>query len=483
MSDQYYLDEYVSGYINKYRIEQEIQGDSDSNRAMNTFSQVCEKVLDIFKRDELSSDSTVGDKESLKRQKRAIQGYRKEVSYYKDRIKEILDNNNLNDTQYPVWYSSLVDAIFNENWGLAGIAPWVENQDKVFVKSTSAKIIGENIFFDIGGTMVIQPQKFTADRLDQLKRALLIDEAGKKVTDDYSDVLLLDGTRVTIYGEHKTKKGRSAVIFRKYILNEFTFENQAELGTIPEYAVDFFKLKVQLGFNVVFLGGTNTGKSTFYETYQRYEKPHLQGIQIETDPEVDLAHLMPNSPVIELIADDNDILNVMKPILRSDPEYITVGEARTGAPLYLANKVASKGARRVKVTYHSLNGLSACEQMAEEIQEVVGGKLSNHMRKIARNFDYFVELFYYNNDKSKKRLKAIYEVCYDEINHQIGIHILCKFNLSTGVLEWVNRFGDDKYEIGLHESEELTIKFKKMIEEFSTKYPYKGQASFYPICD
>ena len=133
-----------------------------------SFPQLCEAVMEAFFRDWEERDSS---RSALEIQKRAIIGYKKEKSFFKNRIADILREMNASDVSFPPWYESLTDAIYHENWGLAGLAEWFRPN---YAFSSSAKIIGENMFFLEHGRMVLKPQKISKERKDQLIKAFLL---------------------------------------------------------------------------------------------------------------------------------------------------------------------------------------------------------------------------------------------------------------------------------------------------------------------
>ena len=51
---------------------------------------------------------------------------------------------------------------------------------------------------------------------------------------------------------------------------------------------------------------------------------------IETDPEIPIHKLMPGAPVVQLLAEQDRMLTITKSVLRSDADYLIVGEARDG---------------------------------------------------------------------------------------------------------------------------------------------------------
>lgn len=476
---KFYLEDYIREKVVEQRQDKLLKLDISNEKDNYQFEALCNAIKNSF-REEWENPKNTNFEIILERQKKAILGHSVEVRFFKDKISEYLRLNNSSHEWFPPWYKNLVDAIFHENWGLAGLAPWVENQQPEYASSSSAKVIGERIYFLINGEMELQPQKISKERLQQLKKALILNEPKKKITDSYNDVFLLDNTRITIFGSQYTKKNKEVIIFRKFLIQDFSFEKQVELNTIPEYSVPFFKQFCNLGYNVLLVGGPNTGKSTFYETMQKYQNPTLQGIQIETDPEIDIDKILPGAPVMEILADGEDLKNVIKPILRADPDYIMLGEARDGVSLYVGVRAANKGTRRVKMTYHTTNVIDICGQIAEEIIEYKGGSLNNTIVSVARSFSYVFEFFYLSKQKNKKKLKSIHEIRYDEINHEISIHRICKYNIEKNIWEWAYHFGEDKKEIGMLESIEDVKEFENMIKTYAEKYPLQGETVFKP---
>jgi pilus assembly protein CpaF len=440
------------------------------------FQEICKMIKDNFQR-EWETEQGKGKNNStllLERQKNAIIGYKKEVNFFKSKVKEFLKKNNLQNEWYPKWYIDLVDGIFHENWGLAGISKWMNLPD-----STSAKIIGERIYFLIDGKSQLQKQTISKERYQQLRKALLLKTPEKRLDEKYTEVYMLGGERITIYDEGLTKEGQQTIVFRKYIIKDYTFEEQADKGTIPRDGIPMFKEMVDVGFNVAFTGAVRTAKSTMLQTWQSYEDPALEGLQVETDPEIALHELQPTAPIIQLVADGEELKKIVKSILRSDADYIIMAEARDGVTLDIAVKVANKGTRRVKITFHTTDSIDFCYDAADEIVKVYGGNLYSTIIKTAKSFHYIFQMVQLK-DKSKKRLKGIYEIRYNAINHQISIHQICKYNYKTDDWSFKYDIGDDKAVIGEEENQEAFDKFRAELKKLAEKYPLEGNTVYIP---
>lgn len=423
------------------------------------FEELCSKVREIFFSDwENRENSGV----SLEIQKRAIIGYEKEKNYFKNKIEEIIKDCHAQDTIYPEYYTNLVDAIFNENYGFAGMAEWFDSK---YSNSSSAKIVGENIFFMVNGHMKLMPQKISYERKEQLIKAFLLFTPEERMDKPYYELYLLDGTRVTIFVEPMAKKGQSSIIFRRYIIPNLSFEEQAKRGTIPSKIIPLFKLMTKIGFNVVFLGAVRTAKTTFLSTWESYEDPSLEGVMVETDPEIPLHRILPNAPVLQLIADGEELKSISKNLLRSDADYFIMAEARDGIALDTAVRLASKGTKRMKVTFHSRNPYQFPLEAATEIVKSTGGDIHLTMNKVASSFDY---LFYFTqlSDKSQKRLTGIYELGLDK-DGNISIKELLSYNplKDNWNIKW--NMSKDKRDYSIESDAKAYKKLKREVDKLN----------------
>ncbi|MBR0416992.1 MAG: ATPase [Firmicutes bacterium] len=367
------------------------------------FFRLCAEVKEAFFREWERDDNSPA---MLEIQKKAIIGYEKERKYFLDRIFSILEEKGMLDEAFPEWYEDLADAVYQEDWGLAGVSEWFGEK---YAESSSAKIIGSRIYFMENGHMVLKKQTVSADRKNQMIKAFLLLTPGKRMDSDYYEVYLLDGTRVTVYTEPMTKSGQAAIVFRRYFIPSLSFEEQAKRKTIPFEAIPLLSNMAAVGYNVVFMGAVRTAKTTFLATWQSYEDPSLEGVMVETDPEIPMHEILPDAPIIQLIADGDRLRKLSKNLLRSDADYFIMAEARDGIALDTAVKLATKGTKRMKLTFHSREPGSVALEMATEIVKSTGGDLPLTMQMVSSAFDYlfhFIQL----PDKSQKRLKGIYQI-------------------------------------------------------------------------
>jgi pilus assembly protein CpaF len=430
---------------------------TDTLRRSLDFQKLCHRVnLEFLKEWENGKENFDS---ALRIQKKAIIGYENEVAYFKSRILEYIQRHGSENTSYPSWYKSLEDGIYQENWGLTGVSEWFTES---FSESSSAKIIGDRIYFLENGQMCLKPQRIAKERRDQMIRAFLLLTPEERLDKETHEVYMLDGTRVTIFGGGMTKKGQDVIIFRRYIIPNYSFEEQAARGTIPLESVDFFKTMVSLGFNVAFTGAVRTAKTTFLSTWQSYEDRSLEGVLVETDPEIPIHRLMPEAPILQLLADNEKLKHLSKNLLRSDADYFVLAEARDGIALDTAVKVASKGTRRMKITFHTREPLDFCYDVAFEIIKSLGGDLENTARKVAVSFDYIFHFVQLKN-KSKKRLKGIYELSLDRSQMKINMRQICSYDYTSDTWSWKCEIGEDKRKIGIEEDPQAMELFEKRL--------------------
>ncbi len=480
MKAEFNLNEYIKKNTKKFTVREEctpyIDGNKGKDENYSDFFKLCEDIQIEFSEHLGSEADYMGE---LERQKKAIIGYKKEVIYFKQKIKRYLDENNIYSIQIPKWYPDLVEGIFQENWGVAGISQWISGDNKSLKQSSSAKIIGDRIYFMIDGVLVLQPQKISSTRRNQLRNALLLKTPEKKMDRDYHEVYMLDGTRITIYGQGRTKEGQDSIVFRKFFVRDYSFERQVELKTIPAEAISLFKTMIELGFNVAFTGAVRTAKTTFLTTWQSYENPTLEGVCIETDPEIPFHEIMPDAPILQLVADGEELKKIVKTIMRSDADYIVLGEARDGVALNTAVKIANKGTRRVKMTYHTSDVVDFCYDVADEIVKMYGGSLYSTILKVAKSFQ-FVFQFIQLSDKSQKRLNAIYEIQHSA-DKGIVIHRICKYMPENQDWQWSAQIADSTLEFARLEDTQKAVRFCQILKGLEDISPIAAQERyFYP---
>ena len=456
----------------------------EQEKQFDEFFRLCSTVKSFFEKE--WKNATEWEKEKiLEQEKRAIIGYEKDVDLYKERIGRIIKEiPEARSIRCPPWYQDMTDGVFAEIYGLSGLDPWAYDKTDEYKESSSAKLIGDRLYCLIDGKSVLQPQKISESRREQLKRALLMATPRERLEKGFHEVYLKNGIRITIYSGEKTKAGQDIMIFRKYVLKELTFEKMAGLGTIPADSVELFKVMVKLGYNVLFTGPVRSGKTTFMQTWQRYEDEQLEGLAIATDPETPWQILMPEAPIMQLVADGNELESIFKSLLRGDNDYVLLEEMRDATAYKLAMDITSSGTTRSKATVHAGDPQDIPYKIAMGITSKYGGSFEGIISQFFRNFNYVLEFYQVPGDRSKKRLRSIHEYRYDVRMDRVSIHCICRYDEEMGKWLWKYDIGEDKKKMGkiwpedFKRMEEMLMMLEKHnpIMENTVVYPryYKG---------
>ena len=458
--DKFSFSRYISSFEGR-------RGEADQDRDLKAFRDLCGRVRTAFYRDWDAGGNTEA---ALKIQKKAIIGCEREKTFFKTRILEIVSALGAGDTAFPPWYSDLADAVYHENWGLSGLAEWFSPR---FSGSSSAKIVADRIYFMDGGRMRLMPQRIERSRLDQMIRAFLLLSPRERMDRSYYEAYLLDGTRVTIYTEPMAKAEQPCIVLRRYLIPELSFEEQAARGTIPYAAIPLFRAMVQIGFNVVFIGAVRTAKTTFLATWQSCEDPALEGVMVETDPEIPLHRILPGAPVMQLIADGEDLKGISKNLLRSDADYFILAEARDGIALDTAVRLAAKGTKRMKMTFHSRRPDCFALEAATEIVKATGGDLELTMRLTAQSFDYIFHFTSPGADRSVKKLDSIYQMSCSPDGAPEYVPI-CRYDHEKECWTFTDHIGEDKLQYAKSSSLEGLDKMRQALAELSKAGPVRA---------
>ncbi|MDR2487234.1 MAG: CpaF/VirB11 family protein [Clostridiales Family XIII bacterium] len=440
------------------------------------FQEICAAVARSLT-DSWNEDGGALDAVGL--QKRAIIGYEEEKSAILRQIEAVLeglalpggDNTDGGSKAHPPWYPSLAEAVFHEVWGLAGIAEWF---GEGYRSSSSAKIIGERIYFLEDGRMRRMPQDIRKERREQLVRALLLRAPEERLDRDFHEVYMLDGTRVTIFREGLAKQGQDVIIFRRYTVPSYTFEEQAARGTIPAEAIPLFESMVRCGFNVAFCGSVRSAKTTFLSTWQSYEDPALEGVMVETDPEIPLHRLMPGAPVVQLLADGEKLKNIARNLMRSDADYFILAEARDGIALDTAVRIARRGTRRMKMTFHTRDAKTFAQDAAVEIVRSLGGDIRETALRVAGSFDYIFP-FAHLRGRNPKKLRTIFEICATQ--QEITTRELCRYDATTDTWQWTHHISEEKRRIAIEEDAEALRTMEAQLQRLRQGSPAPAPAS------
>ncbi|NYT05508.1 MAG: type II/IV secretion system ATPase subunit, partial [Methanomicrobiales archaeon] len=147
------------------------------------------------------------------------------------------------------------------------------------------------------------------------------------------DATLPDGSRLQLtLGTEVTTRGTSFTI-RKFREEPFSPVELLERGTFPLDALVYFWLAIEQNKNLLFIGGTASGKTTSLNAVSQFIPPLAKVVSIEDTREITLFHenwiaSVTRESVAEGTRSAIDMFELLRAAMRQRPEYIIVGEVR-----------------------------------------------------------------------------------------------------------------------------------------------------------
>lgn len=443
----------------------------DRKKQSEGLYEVVERVKDHFEK--IYQSDTLTDDEKQARQgieHNAILGDKESEKILIPEINTFLRENNYLGVRYPDFFDSLAHCIYHEIYGFGVFYKW----DK-FPDSPSAKIIGKELWFKIDGVFVKQAEELRDDdHINEILRALEVANRGFKINESNprAEIEMKNGTRVTISVPPASLL--PTIVFRRFIVRNFSFEEQARRGTIAQEDVDFFKVMARLYLNTVIAGLVESGKSTMLKTFYGARDPEKVAICIEGSPETYLKRDFPDRLVHDFYT-LGDIEGTIRLALRVDHDFIIFQEVR-GIEAEGAIKGTERGSRGLLMSYHITDPSNTPEQLAGHIiDEYPNRRLSNEIRRISKQLDIGITMATFKGNK--KKMTSVYEICYDRKTDRAWINYLMKYNSKHDVWEYNSEVSDGLQQKMKEYDEEKTIYFLEHLRKQSLKSPMTGQTT------
>ncbi len=196
----------------------------------------------------------------------------------------------------------------------------------------------KKIFLEKLGKVSISPVTFTSN--DHLRRIIerIVTPLGRQINESspYVDARLKDGSRVNAVIEPLAIDG-PALTIRKFKKGGISPEKYTEYGSLTKPMIDFLRICVENGLNVVISGGTGSGKTSLLNMLSSFIPSNERVITVEDAAELQLqqehvVRLETRPPSMEG-SNAVTIRDLIKNALRMRPDRIIVGECRDGAAL------------------------------------------------------------------------------------------------------------------------------------------------------
>ena len=196
----------------------------------------------------------------------------------------------------------------------------------------------KRIFVEKAGKVQLSPVTFTSNMHLRNVIERIVTPLGRRIDEKtpYVDARLKDGSRVNAVIEPLAIDGPSVTI-RKFKKGGITPERYVEFGSITKPMIDFLRICVENGLNVVISGGTGSGKTSLLNMLSGFIPVNERIITVEDAAELQ----MQQEHVVRLETRPANmegtgavtIRDLIKNALRMRPDRIVVGECRDGAAL------------------------------------------------------------------------------------------------------------------------------------------------------
>lgn len=213
-------------------------------------------------------------------------------------------------------------------------------EDLLALESVSEIMVNgyNKIFIEKNGKIQLSKIHFTSNI--QLRNVIerIVSPLGRRIDEKtpYVDARLEDGSRVNAIIEPLSIDG-PALTIRKFRKDSFGIDQYIQYNSCTRQMMDFLKLSVSNGKNVIISGGTGSGKTTLLNCMSSFIPVDERIITVEDAAELQLKqeHVvrLETRPANMEGTGAITIRDLVKNSLRMRPDRIVVGECRDGAAL------------------------------------------------------------------------------------------------------------------------------------------------------
>lgn len=412
------------------------------------FKDLCRIVKnDLDKKIEDSNDKE--QEEWLSRQHNAIIGNQASMQYFVNQIESVLRDRNISSSDYPYYYSSLAEAIFHEVWGRSILQKWYHYPD-----SEAAVITGTELWIDRDGDFVKQAEPFeNEEKVREIIRAFTMRDENAILNAQNPELELEseDGSRITLIVKPRGKE--NYIIFRRFIVKNFSLEKQASYGTITDEDIPIFRALARVMPNTVIAGRVRSAKSTFMKTLIGERRSDYVIGCLEKHFELALKRHFLNRLIFEIQSAEGDLHKVMPRMLRMEHDYLVIGECRS-LEWESAIQACERGERGMITTYHLTDRHAIVPQITRHLlDEYPSRRFENEVERVARNVDIVITMST-SRDRRRKQVVGVTEVIWDDKERIYKSQDLIVFDKLEKVYKYSSNISSRLYRLMVEEDEE-----------------------------
>lgn len=223
----------------------------------------------------------------------------------------------------------IASEIVNDMVGLGPLEPLMSDPDVTDIMINSA----DSIYVECRGKLLETDIKFRNEKHLMQVAQRIASRVGRRVDEGSPmvDARLKDGSRVNIIIPPIALNGVSISI-RRFSKQSITLDNMVANGNMSDKIRDFLEICSKSRLNVLFCGGTGTGKTTMLNAMSQMIDPTERIVTIEDSAELKLQqpHVIRLESRPENIEGEGRITiqDLLRNSLRMRPDRIVVGECR-----------------------------------------------------------------------------------------------------------------------------------------------------------
>lgn len=303
----------------------------------------------------------------IKRQHQAILGITSAIEWIKREIENELRRTQQIGVPYPSYYSDLVEATYQETYGMGVISTWWKHPQ--FKDMEAARIIGTKVYFDLPDEKgSLQPIKYAnIDNVIHVAKQLSLRNPNTNYNPQNPTLAfnMADGTRVTVIAPPWVVQ--PVIVFRNYTKKRPTLELIESYGTYPKEVTFILKVIAKGRGTSMLCGPVKSGKTTLLGAMiaERDKDDKISIIQYSFD-ELKISDNYPEHQVMEYIMDENNEHQIFDIVLRSEYDYIVIGEIRSKEGLIFL-KVIDRSLPGALATYHTPDLDAIPSQLADVV--------------------------------------------------------------------------------------------------------------------
>lgn len=373
---------------------------------------------------------------------KCILGDSKSVSQMYAFIEQYLkDSKKFSDNEI----SLLVNPIYVNNFGLSAIDDLVQDDsiNEIWVNGYN------HIWIEKGGIKQRLNKKFRSDEevIRVMRQMLQFDRKEITKAAPTAESKLLDGSRITFAIPPASSK--PCINIRKFKAFDVNEKNILGNKTISKEQLNFLKAIVEGRANLLVIGETGSGKTSFLKFLCDYINPNLRLGTIESNFELKLSEKYPDRNIFEYESHEElglTLGELFKLCLRSSPDIIILGEARGSEEAEALINSMRRGHPGSIGTIHTNGPDTAIDDLMEMIMED-GKKREPSLLKhrISNAVEFIVQAHRLENgDRKIIKITEVIPILDDESYGRYELNDIWVYNKKQNEFNMVSKIKNKK---------------------------------------